>query len=152
MAKGQLGLMIYPADLDNDAFRAAWETWLEDRRERRLPRYTARAQAIQLKRLAEMGAEAAISAIDWSIAQGYKGIFPPPQASCKAPAIAKSAAPSTWEIKTRLDLIDTRLRSLKSRSPGEHCSLWDFLSEAERIEYQQLTAQRKALQTQLIHA
>lgn len=151
MPKGQLGLMILPPELDTPEFRHAWDDWLSDRRERRLPRYTARAQTMQLNRLAQMGAGAAVAAIEWSIAQGYKGIFPPPAAQSVKNKPAK-AEPSTWEITKRLEATDQRLKELRSRSPGEHCSLVDFLSESELQEYQQLQRQRDTLRRQLIHA
>lgn len=149
-SKGQLGLELLPGELDTPAFQEAWHAWLDDRRERRLPRYTARAQSMQLNRLAAMGEQSAIAAIEWSIAQGYKGIFPPP-ASSTAGKPAPSE-PSTWEIKTKLDAVEARLRQLKSRSPGEHCSLADFLSAAEIQEMQQLQQQRTTLQNQLTRA
>jgi len=146
-----MGLMIYPDSLDNPEFREAWETWIADRRERGLPRYTARAQHMQLSRLASMGSAAAIAAIEWSIAQGYKGIFPPPvQTAAQRPD--KDKAPSTWALRTQLDAVDQRLKQLRSKLPGEHCALVDFLSQAELQEFDQLSKKRTHIQNQLIHA
>lgn len=108
MSKGQLGLEMLPQELDTPAFAEAWKTWLVDRAERRLPRYTARAQELQLRRLAEMGSDPAVAAIEWSIAQGYKGIFPPPQSA--RPAAAKPL--STWDIKQKLEALEGELSSI----------------------------------------
>jgi len=154
-AKGQLGLEVYPAELDTEAFRAAWADWLEDRAERRLPRYTARAREMQLRRLTELGPQRAVAAIQWSIAQGYKGIFEPP-APAKAATGTKSERPaapqkpSAWELQKRLDLCNERLEQLRSRSPGPHCDLYDFLSAAEREEYGQLVKLREATRRELL--
>jgi len=145
-----MGLPIYPAGLDNPDFRSAWETWLADRRERGLPRYTARAQHMQLSRLASMGSAAAIAAIDWSIAQGYKGIFPAPQTSPASGQLNKT--PSTWALRTQLDAVDLRIKQLRSKSPADHCSLTDFLSPGELQELQSLSAKRSQLRNQLLNA
>lgn len=64
-----------------------------------------------------------------------------------APSPAKS--PSTWEVKTKLEAVEDRIKELKSRSPGEHCSLRDFLSDAEWTEYQDLHRSRDSLRKSL---
>lgn len=152
-AKGQMGLLLLPAELDTPAFREAWEQWLADRTERRLPRYTARAQTMQFKRLTEMGHDTAISAIEWSITQGYKGIFPPPAAVGRTMASPQAAKPpSTWEIQKKLDMVEMRIKELKGRSPGDHCELWDFLSKTELEEYSSLIKRRKELRADLIQS
>lgn len=67
-----------------------------------------------------------------------------------APAAqAQSKPPSTWEIKTKLEAVEDRIKELKSRSPGEHCSLRDFLSDSEWSEYQDLHRSRDSLRKSL---
>lgn len=149
---GQLGLQIFPAALDVAEFRQAWEEWLADRRERRLPRYTERAQRMQLRRLEELGPDAAIEAINWSIAQGYKGIFPPPapqKGHAQSTNQTAPRPPSVWELKQKLDVTEERIRQLQSRSPGSHCNLADFLSKAELAELSTLITTRKSLKQQI---
>ena len=63
-----------PEALDTPEFRAAWSEWLDHRRELKSPA-TTRAQAMQLKQIAEMGPARAVRAIERSIANGWKGIF-----------------------------------------------------------------------------
>lgn len=150
-SKGQLGLLLLPLELDTPGFREAWENWLADRAERRLPRYTARAQTMQFKRLEEMGHDTAIAAIEWSITQGYKGIFPPPAAR-PTPAAQPAKQPTTWELQKKLEMVEARIKELKGRSPGEHCELWDFLSKAELEEYSTLIKRRKELRSALIQS
>lgn len=115
--KGQLGLELLPPALDTAEFRQAWEQWLADRAERRLPRYTARAMTLQLRRLEAMGAEAAIAAINWSIAQGYRGIFPEPAAPGTQ---AKAKQPGAWELKERIRVIEDELDGLQYPVVGAH--------------------------------
>lgn len=149
--RGQMGIELFPAELETEAFMNAWADWLADRSERRLPRYTARAREKQLKRLAEMGEERAVAAIEWSITQGYKGIWEAPEKKAQPPAASGPAkAPSVWELQKKLELIDARIKELRGRAPGDHCGLADFLSADECAEYSRLVAKRKALRAALI--
>jgi hypothetical protein len=148
--RGQMGLEVFPADLDTEPFRAAWSDWLADRAERRLPRYTARARDMQLKRLAALGPARAVAAIEWSIAQGYKGIFESPDVKAAKTVPETKAPPSVWELRKKLDLIEERTRFLRSKSPGDHCSLADFLSAAERAEYAQLSRRAREIKSRLM--
>lgn len=149
--RGQMGIELFPQELETEAFMNAWADWLADRSERRLPRYTARARDMQLKRLAEMGEERAVAAIEWSITQGYKGIWEAPEKKSAPPAASGPAkAPSAWEMQKQLELIEERIKQLKSKSPGDHCSLADFLSAEERAEYTRLLAKRKTVRAALI--
>lgn len=150
--RGQMGIELFPAELETEAFMNAWADWLADRSERRLPRYTARAREKQLSRLAEMGHDRAIAAIEWSITQGYKGIWEAPDTRKTGSADSLGPTrkePSVWELQKQSEAIDERLKQLKSCSPGDHCSLADFLSAAELDEYRQLLARRKAVREQL---
>lgn len=60
-----------PPVLDTEAFRTAWAEWLAHRGRG----YKLAGRKIQLNRLSELGVERAVSAIRYSIAQGWKGIF-----------------------------------------------------------------------------
>jgi hypothetical protein len=66
----------------------------------------------------------------------------------RQPVPAKKAE-STWELNTKLTAVKERLRTLKSKSPGEHCHLYDFLSEDERREWSELTKRQKELERKL---
>lgn len=155
----QLGMdLLIPTELETAAFREAWAGWLADRAERRLPKYTARALALQLRRLAEMGPERAVRAIEWSIAQGYKGIWEPKAESGEQGAGGReqgvkrqdAASTSTWGVAKRLEVCEGRMKELRSRSPGEHCQLADFLSKAELEEYGRLWTLRRELRGKLL--
>jgi len=67
----------FPAALDTDAFRAAWELWRKYRAERHLSAWKPLTIRTQLAKLAEMGEARALAAIDHSIAQAYQGIYEP---------------------------------------------------------------------------
>jgi hypothetical protein len=49
-----------------------------------------------------------------------------------------------------LESIEARLKQLKSRSPGDHCRLADFLSAQEREEYTHLIERRRKVRAALI--
>ena len=65
-----------PENLDTPEFRAAWETWLAYRKERRLATYKPIGLKRQLNALAAFGPQSAIEAINSSIQQNYQGLFP----------------------------------------------------------------------------
>ena len=64
-----------PFALNTPEFEAAWQEWLEYRKERRLPRLLPRSIQKQLDALSDLGSAAAVAAIDYSIRQGYQGIY-----------------------------------------------------------------------------
>lgn len=63
-----------PTALDSPEFIEAWQLWNQHRKEKRV-KITPTANKMQLKKLAEMGVDRAIAAINHSIAGGYQGIF-----------------------------------------------------------------------------
>lgn len=77
----------FPANLQSADFGAAWESYLAYRKASRLKSLAPASIQAQLKNLAEMGHDAAIEAINQSIANGWQGIFPPKN---KKPAPAKA--------------------------------------------------------------
>ncbi len=58
----------------SDEFIAAWNAWLDHRRETK-KKLTPTSVRMQFKKLAAMGEARAIAAIEHSIASGYQGIF-----------------------------------------------------------------------------
>ncbi|WP_309400198.1 hypothetical protein [Cerasicoccus maritimus] len=84
--------VIIPKELCTAPFKDAWEEWKAHRSEMR-KRFTDRAQRMALKKLATLGPEAAIAAIEHSIANGYQGIFPDPNYKPN-PARERGAGPT----------------------------------------------------------
>lgn len=74
--KGAQEPTLIPDSLDTPDFRAAWAEWERHRAEMR-HKLTPTSTRQQLRRLEDMGHDNAISAIQHSIANGYRGIFPP---------------------------------------------------------------------------
>lgn len=62
---------LIPKELDKREFLTAWVDWCKHKGKS----YSVKAQKGQLKRLAVMGAKRAVYAIEYSIAQNYKGVF-----------------------------------------------------------------------------
>lgn len=69
-----------PDNLRTEAFHAAWERWQQHRREKKKP-VTPTNAFMLLKKLADMGPERAVIAIDHSITHGWQGIFEPNELS-----------------------------------------------------------------------
>ena len=64
---------------EGESFREAWETWLQERKERGTKRYTQRGEQAALHKLQNdsQGDEAtAVQIIHQSIANGWQGLFP----------------------------------------------------------------------------
>lgn len=66
-----------PQGLSGPEFLKAWDEWFAYRRERKLPVWRAATIKKQLAALDEMGAPAAVEAINQSIANGWNGLFAP---------------------------------------------------------------------------
>lgn len=64
-----------PPDLDTVPFREAWDLWARHRRAK--GSWTVVAAERQLAKLATLGTERAIAAINHSVEQGYTGLFEP---------------------------------------------------------------------------
>ena len=60
----------------DEDFVDAWNDWINHRKEKKKP-LTPTSIKIQLHKLEDMGVDRAIEAIDFSIANGYQGIFEP---------------------------------------------------------------------------
>ena len=72
----------------SDEFNAAWQSWVEYKRERKqkLPLSTIKCQ---FRELAKMGEKAAIQSIEQSITQGWTGLFAPKPANGAKAVIRK---------------------------------------------------------------
>jgi len=78
-----------PEALCTPAFLSAWMLWIDHRIG--IPKkFSDNAVALQLKKLGEMGEDQAIAAIEFSVMNGYQGIFEP-----KGGSIAKEPMP--WD-------------------------------------------------------
>jgi len=66
-----------PANLQTSRFQQAWSEFLDYRKAGKFKPLQPASIKAQLKNLAEMGHDAAIEAINQSIANGWQGIFPP---------------------------------------------------------------------------
>ena len=79
-----------PNTLDQPIFIAAWETWIGYRKAKRQT-MTPHTQDLQLRRCAEWGIQHAIAAIEFSIGQGYTGLFEPNRIQAKSTALKTDA-------------------------------------------------------------
>jgi hypothetical protein len=66
-----------PEGLRTDAFTEVWLQWIDHRREKRKP-LTPTAVSRQLAGLAKLGSTRAVAKVDYSIQQGYEGLYDPP--------------------------------------------------------------------------
>jgi uncharacterized protein YdaU (DUF1376 family) len=90
----------FPPPLDTPAFRAAWDSWVSYRREKRST-LTPQTVRKQLAVLASHGLDAALWAVDKSIERGWLGLFPE---NYKPPAGGRAAdAIDPVEEKRKLD-------------------------------------------------
>jgi hypothetical protein len=62
--------------LNSEVFLVAWQSWNTHRHETK-KKLSPLAAEMQLRKLAEMGVERAVAAINHSIMNGYQGIFEP---------------------------------------------------------------------------
>lgn len=107
-----------PAKLDTPAFREAWAEW-EGHRQESGKKMTARSARMAVKRLSVWGVERAIAAIEYSIAQGYRGIFEDPSASRGGKVAGeKEKKMSLWEIQEREKAIRNELDSISREKFG----------------------------------
>ena len=68
-------IVSIPTTLDTPGFREAWDEWMRYRAERKLCRWVPMTQRKQLKRMEAMGVDRAIDMIEWSIMQGWQGLY-----------------------------------------------------------------------------
>ena len=68
------GLFIFPQELDTDKFRHSWGEWIQHRVELR-KKLTPLATKKLLNKLASWGHDRAIAAIEFSITNGWIGVY-----------------------------------------------------------------------------
>jgi hypothetical protein len=90
-----------PPELDQPAFRAAWDDWLAYRRERHLPTWKPRTVRANFADWVVWGPEQAVVAIRKAIKANWSGVFEPrgdgPQANGRAPAAPRAKADPHWK-------------------------------------------------------
>lgn len=69
------GEIFFPAPLCTERFAEVWRQWETFRVEKRNP-LKPTTVALQLKKLAALGERGAIACLEYSMAQGYTGLFP----------------------------------------------------------------------------
>lgn len=87
-----------PAELETEAFRAAWADWLAYRRECKVSKYKPRAMAAQLATLAEWGHDVAVESIRQSIRQQWRGLFEPKASFGSAQVVSAESKKRSDEI------------------------------------------------------
>jgi hypothetical protein len=78
--------VIFP--FDSDSFRSAWATWLSDRAERRIKRYTSRGEQAALHNLYNISGgdpQTAVAIIHQSIQHSWHGLFQLKSANAAGP-------------------------------------------------------------------
>ena len=68
--------MTFPAGLETEAFKQAWQDWIQHRREIKKP-LTPKSISMQLKDMSEWGEIRAIAAIHHTISKGWQGLQEP---------------------------------------------------------------------------
>ena len=69
--------LVYP--FEDERFKTAWAEWIQERRDRKLRKFTFKGEQAALKNLGEISnldLETAIAIIQQSIAHNYQGLFP----------------------------------------------------------------------------
>jgi len=80
--------VIYP--FNSDEFRSTWAVWLSERKEKKLKKYTSKglqAQLHHLQQISKNNEADAIKIINYSIAQGWQGLFPLKEQKTKRPKL-----------------------------------------------------------------
>jgi hypothetical protein len=83
--------VIYP--FNSDEFRSTWALWLSERKEKKLKKYTSKglqAQLHHLQQISKNNEAEAIKIINYSIAQGWQGLFPLKKQKGGAPEITQN--------------------------------------------------------------
>lgn len=113
-----------PEEIDTPEFREAWAGWLEYRRKVRRRPVSELAGKQQLAKLAKVGVESSIEAIEISIESDWQGLFPD--------TVRTKAKRPLWQIDKRMREIEGKTEIL-----GPSAEL--------REEYLSLVSERKGL-------
>ncbi len=93
--------VIYP--FNSDEFRSTWALWLSERKEKKLKKYTSKglqAQLHHLQQISKNNEADAIKIINYSIAQGWQGLFPLKEQKTKRPKLDANKA-AEWINSSR---------------------------------------------------
>lgn len=85
--------VVWPVELNSDAFKTAWNIWEQYRRERKISAYTPTGTNMQFGKLKKLGEVRAIAAIEHSIAQNYQGIYEDKNGHAKTHSGTPAASP-----------------------------------------------------------
>lgn len=85
----------FPDCLNTEAFRKAWQSYVDHRRDNRMRALKPASVAVKLAELAEWGEPMAIEAIRQSIANGWQGIFQPSNGKQAGGGIRRRAGDET---------------------------------------------------------
>lgn len=121
--------VAFPSALDCGQFRQLWAEWVAHRNEIKAP-LTPTATARQLKRLAGFGLQGAIDAVEYTLAQGWRGIRQPDQRGDQAPT-GRQIAKATPAERRRADMAK-RVREL--RKAGDHEAAQELIERFDRDE------------------
>ncbi|MCA9010497.1 MAG: helix-turn-helix domain-containing protein [Planctomycetaceae bacterium] len=92
----------FPESLDNEKFAAAWDEWIQFRKEIK-KKLTPSTISKQLAKLESWGSDAAVQAIEKSISQGWQGLFRPDgKQDGKAPGSSLGAGEALNRVFTGL--------------------------------------------------
>lgn len=147
-----------PVSLNTPDFVDAWESWIEYRKEKKLP-VTDRALKSQLRILDRTNngdPSLAALAIDYSIANDWQGLFPVPAAVLrdfrKAPSgIPKTESQTLYALQTKLEAKEKRRRDLYSQYRFEYQEKRDQFPEIYE-ETRRLKKEIEDLRRQLAEA
>lgn len=81
--------VAFPDALDTLKCRAVWREWLAYKSDIKKPYKSTRSQTAQLTRQSKLGADRFCQAVEYSIAQGYQGIFEETNGKADSPVAAK---------------------------------------------------------------
>jgi len=136
--------VVLPLALNTPEFESAWAEYVAYRRERRLPKLLPRSVQKQWDKLSDAGPEAAIAAINDTIAQGWTGIFI--RAEQGLPAARNTARASLGALQMQLKAVENDLESIFY--PGG-CTYRVNPSPENRARAQRLLDQRLKLKNQI---
>lgn len=110
----------FPESLNNEKFAAAWNEWIQFRKEIK-KKLTPSTISMQLAKLESWGSDAAVQSIEKSISQGWQGLFlPDGKQGGKAPGSSQDAGEA-------LNRVCTGLR--KHDYETDHTALRAFIGE-----------------------
>lgn len=106
--------LVFPKNLNNLQCKTAWDSWINYRKEIKKPYRSIQSQQRMLRRWARRLPTEFVDAIDYSIAQGYQGIWEDPHRRITPGRIAR-----VEETKQIIDKIMSNCRQKLNKVPME---------------------------------